>query len=71
MTPKKEISMLRDEVRGYRKRWTRVESRLMEAEVLLGRAASFVGNIKVGLPIKKRDDMVKKLRDFLKRPIDS
>lgn len=71
MTPKKEIAILRDEARGYRKEWARAESRLLEAEVLIGRAASFVDNIKVGLPIKKRDDMVKILRDFLKRPMKS
>lgn len=43
MNKKEEIAMLYNEVRGWKIVHARVESRLMEAEAMLGVTASFIG----------------------------
>lgn len=65
MDAREEIAMLRNECGNWRIAHARVESRLMNAETLLSEAADFVSDIRVGLSTKKRDGMVKKLRDFI------
>lgn len=65
MNELEELAMLRQECGGWRSTHAKVESRLLDAEMLLTEAANFVSNLKLGVTPAKRDALVGRLRGFV------